>query len=878
MKYSYCAEIFPRLTSRMLNRHTIIAAILIFLLTPALCDDLQSLYNQYSQTTLLSDRYFEIKGLTIEEEALKVTFEDGKLFLTDHICDGYRGAVFIGEGAFSVKVPEVWEQVVTNRLKADVYPLTECGFEAAFFLMPPEYLGMHDFFSSGELILREADEVVVVNEESAKIKAALIEKAENILYSRIGPSDQTRLPVISFLKNHYNETPKLKPLLFDFETGRFGWLSYEFHPEEKESIKIVSVEKKALIDYEFWNSRLIASFNGSNDQMEKKDFNILKQNVELFIDNSPDEPVEIEDEIEIKPYKNGLRFLVLNLRKNFKGFESIKVSNIMNGNGQHLVYMHNWFRGIILVDIGEETKSDRNETLEIYYSADLFETRGDYVPCTCCEQRVDKWIKRGGSHPFPKAGELYGEKYCDWLPFICRSDRFDTFATIKIKRDNLNEDKHRIKPASTSYLTLLNSDKQYDTYRLSDRDANDPPRMYIGRYSTFDSNDSCTSLEGADVNVFTLPAQMKNIKKIRTETENFIKVIKGNSILKNLPIPDFLNIIQGPFISQEFTDAAMKNNIDFPAGFRSTGIFLPGEAFLSSFWPGINSDWFLFGRKSMHFYRSSEGSKVDQFNSFIPCGYIESQVMSHFLPESYNDEWLPQALSGYLFGKYLHDDDPEVQKMTYQKWSGVSNSLNKNEDLPLHLAGIETDRRIRDVLLYCKGTMVLNMIDTIVGEGIMMNAVREFFNKHQDMQFSYSSFFDILYEKVDQSITVMKNSDKKKYSTTLAKLETFRDMKHDFLKDWIMRSGNTEMKIAKEVIPQGKRHQLLLRISQDEESFKHMIVPVNIYKNSKKKVTLHVLLDKPDKVFEAEFPWKPKKIIIDENNTLPTKISTTEWE
>ena len=42
--------------------------------------------------------------LDLGSEYCQINFKDGVFFLTDHICDGYRGGVFIGEGSFSVEV------------------------------------------------------------------------------------------------------------------------------------------------------------------------------------------------------------------------------------------------------------------------------------------------------------------------------------------------------------------------------------------------------------------------------------------------------------------------------------------------------------------------------------------------------------------------------------------------------------------------------------------------------------------------------------------------------------------------------------------------------------------------------------------------------
>ncbi len=851
-----------------------IIAVLILIATPAFCDDLQALYNQYSQTTLLSDRYFEIKDLTIEEEALKVTFEDGKLFLTDHICDGYRGAVFIGEGAFSVKVPEVWEQVVTNRLKADVYPLTECGFEAAFFLMPPEYLGMHDFFSSGELILREADEVVVVNEESAKIKAALIEKAENILYSRIGPSDQTRLPVISFLKNHYNETPKLKPLLFDFETDDFGWLSYEYEPDERERIKLYSSVKRAVVGKVFFKDKEIASFNMKREELfDSENIDILhhKMNLETFNVMSI---LKVNLITGYKSAKDGTRLIEINLPKDKNGYEVITIDNIRGGDDKDLTYLHLGNR--LLIDVGKLLNKSESGCLKFKYDVELRtkDQRAEILTVWgCCEKNARKEEGSPYNHYCPETTEtIVMPKEMHWLPYI-PEDKFTFDATIKLPKN---------------YVAVFPGAKTVKSGTqdvLSLNEVNKFPLVF-GNYKINEYKEVVPELD-----VFSLKKQERNAADVADTAAVCFNWLSGKNIFNEKYPFERMNLAQGFFRFVPKTKLKFCNGRWYKISLRkisgnlsidkedisdikinSPGLaILLGESFernpklFDTLWMTVDDEIL---KQKIYSERQLD------IHDAVSRAYLESQLYK----EGYYDSWIVESLIKYISYCYFRDGmrDDEFSEFLLKNYRTETFLQSEKNDLPLRLAGYYTDDADK---CYNRGTLLLHMIRSTVGADIFYSTSRRFLKENRFKNVTASMFFDILRSELDEFI--LNNPDEKNNFYEQQRAENVKAFLENFdaiINDWTMKPGYGKLEVSKEVIPQGKRHQLLLRISQDEESFKHMIVPVNIYKNSKKKVTLHVLLDKPDKVFEAEFPWKPKKIIIDENNTLPAKISTTEWE
>ncbi len=850
---------------------------IVIVFSPHLCsamqNDLQTLYTQYSQTNLLSDRYFEIKDFSIKEEALSVNFKEGVFFLTEVISEGYRGCVFIGEGSFSVEVPEVWEQVVTNRLKADSYPLTECKFKVAFFLMSPEYLNMHDFFSSEEVLLCEPDEVVIVNDESEKIKAALIEKAENILYSRVGPSDQTRLPVISFLKNHYNKTPKLKPILFDFKTGDHGWLSYEHLCEKHENIRVSIAEDNRFNRQDYWNINVLASFNDESMKKPVNRFAINQNNTRMMVSLPPDNAIASSHNLIITPESEGIRLIVLDFYSEDVGEGDVSITGISSGSKENLQYLFRKKYGDIIIDTGSFLSVDEEEAINIEYIVDFLISLGTYCPCytRCCEE----WpLGRYGNLSFyPDPGDLYGLVNSTLLPVkypdIGSSYMLDI--TFKLPEKEID----RLTPLTFGVTDIVENDELRVAKLYANHDSYFLP-LIMGKYFTSEAEYTIGDLV-LNVKVQTLPKQKGNAERVFDVVHLLLNWDKGRNIWGEKPLGSDLTVAEGAFITRHDNDLCVNESMIVSKSKSKKTLIAPGECFLSDPLIQIYDAWFqIEAAEEFWWIRTSEGSRLERITSILENMIISSIVESRLSAENKNDKWLITAISGYIYSKFIEDHHQENYVSTLGKWKQMYSNIKYKNDLPLGLANSIIDEN--DTLFFTKGTMVLNMIETAVGEEIMIDTLREFFIKYQDKQFKYQSFFDILYEKINQSILKIKRTGNKKSSLTIAKLETFRNMKEEFLKDWIMRSGNTELKISKEIIQNGKRHGLLLRINQDEEDFKHMIVPVSIYKTKRKKVTLYVLLDKPNKVFEAQFSWKPKKIVIDEDNTLPAKINKVGWE
>ncbi len=807
---------------------------------------LKDFYDSCLGVELMTDRAFHVKNLTIEEDSINVNLENGTLFFSDNLNNGFYVVVYVGAGQVSVDVPDVWHHYLKERLIDENKSKAEGLFQGrkftnGFFFLPEDYL--HKIQTPEGFF---ADEVVIVSlDAETKIDSKIVEKAKSIFNERRGPDDDRRYPLISMLKNRFNKNYNLQPIWMEFDTNEFGWIYYHYEPENEEEISLVRLERKTSGGARDWDGNQLAVFQCSEDQKktlgeqlleDKSELDVTSYNINLFMEKGSGKKLQVNTKLGFKPVQDGERIVTFFLSKeNYFEEQIIFIDEIKDETGKSLEYIHDK-NGQLTIDMGKYLEKEREYTLSFNYNADVVRDIGvinlldqDGMPIPASKLMGLEFLPSG-----PEAWDFAGM----WLPV---KDIMHDFYTYEAKV-KLPENIIHLHTGETL------EEKVEDGYRIIHTKEEKPisfPFMIFGKYKTLTDY----SADGdTKINIYSLYKQANQLKQILPEAKKIMEWYESSDVLdKQYPFKE-LDIAQMTFF-RGFGQA--------PAGIvRLTGeVYLkPSEVSRVSSYgnPGKYRDHFLPHEIAHEWWGHTVGSRSD------------------------HDYWFIETLTEYTAGMYLQwREGPDRMREKIEDWRDTYFEVKEQHDEPMYLydaaySGMQ--------LIYYKGPAFMHMIRMIVGNEVFLNTYRSMLKKFEFSLMTSTQLFDEFKEQTAKRLTDLSSKYKSfaempvEEQKEFAKLKTFYDDYDNFVNDWYMKAGYADVEFSYNVAPDGQGSRVTVNIRQDPSKFKRLFAPVWLHKKKQESVMVERWVDKPDFSFSVKLPWVPDNATFDDYLSTLSKV------
>ncbi len=851
----------------------LITSLLIFLFSlPLSASQLQDSFNKLTDVKLIKSRYIEVDHNKIKKEYIDIELREGKFFITERIGKHLRGMVFFGKGKVSIETPQIWNYPLKQKLvkrgadKPDRI-LKDRHFNKAFFLVSEKTLKSFGLFQKPkDLKGIEIDEIVEVIEGKETPGDLLVRKAKDLLYARTGRPSETRIPVIPLLKNRFNKDFNLEPRIYDFHSKEIGWFTLEYKPEARERIKIYSVKKKPLVGSVFFEKQKWASFDPKRKNKQPvADTGILHHRIRLETDKKMDF-MDVRLTTEYKALKDNIRLIVLHSPVNRKG-DTIEIDSIKNAvTGKKLRFMQ--IKSKLIVSSEELLNSSDPVKLELRYSVPL-KTKAQqamvYIKpcCTCPLRRYSRFI-----HHAPKRSALIGRPVSEnWLPFNSE-DRFTYEAAVKTPQEYIP-----VMPG----IDITTKDDSTDIYTSRSDKPVDSFSLVFGDY-----NARKYSKIKPESGIYTLPKQTSRSARIANTISEILHWI-SKKLKKGYP-RDRINIAQNHFRFVPktvfvFCNGDLKKRTYGP----SIGRNRLNISDLNYEIPGL---LMMAGEAFAGYQRLAKGLRMTAADNrlkretlkkrnrglYFPRAVSQTYWNSQLHTNGYRDGWIVESLIKYTTYMYFNDylKDRNLSEYLLGSYRDQTFELKETQDLPLVLAGYYPEDSKK---LYARGALLLHTIRKTIGTELFLKTVRKFLGKYRFENVTGTKFFEVL---KTQTAGYIESKANKEISINeklkLARIKKFYENIDTFIEDWTKEPGYARMtEVSTETKDTDNGFKVLVYVKQSEEQFKHFLAPVSFYRAKDTKIIRHVWIDETEETFETVLPWKPEKIVFDENRQTLSK-------
>jgi hypothetical protein len=279
-------------------------------------------------------------------------------------------------------------------------------------------------------------------------------------------------------------------------------------------------------------------------------------------------------------------------------------------------------------------------------------------------------------------------------------------------------------------------------------------------------------------------------------------------------------------------------------------LFLTGDAFLPT---GVVTQ--ILSRASAAIDR--QGGTKDQF---LMRGPYYHDFFAHELGHQWwghrvqwgrdEDVWLSEAFTEYSSALYAFQiDGMKKFQDKLSRWKESARNAERS-GFPIAAANMASASdmsvagKYRTGLLYDKGAYVVHMLRMTIGHDQYVESMKRFQEKYNEQMVSTR----MLKETVEE--------------VTGQKMGWFFDQ-------WFYGCGTPTFHFSYDVNKTEDGGYILTgRIRQDEETFKQVLMPVFYELGGEQPSVQNVAISKPDFTFKAKLPVEPKRVWLDEYNTI----------
>ncbi len=676
-----------------------LALTLFFLLAGGLSAFAQSepdeILSQLSGARVDKTQIYRIRDITLRRDALSISLTRGTIAFLEPVRGRVTGAVFVGNGEVISIPPGTIEKQQIHRFTGS--PLLNEAFRTAFFRFTD---GTYDEIMR-EYRSRAIEDLEPGDAEQFGVLESAIAERSRWLHYRLLPD--------------FLESGSEGFFFGELSGEKLGWFNVTYDPRLTEEVAIVKPRDVGdSVPYEIW-----ASFNRRAEARDpeavanenKLPLDVLSYEIDAAI--SPEMRLTARATIRARSTRSGERVLSFDLSRLLQVSAVSEVSGIAGAPGTPIpVYNYQDVNAFVIV-LPKALSAGQEITLQFDYAGDVIEQRG--------------------------AGIFYVGDRGLWYPNLGMQDRAAYNLTFHY-------------PAKYSLVATGSRQREWDDAGLrhsiwkSDSDFS-VAGFNLGDFTILSDETGPVSIfVSANNDVETIYKELMAYRAVRLEAaiRTASAATRRGPAFGNLPVsvqPDY-----SVFDTRAFAENVLKETRATVSFFTELfGPFPYSRLTVSQFPVNYSQGWpSLVYLSTLSFFDRTQRERlgIGSESLFLYTELIRAHEIAHQWFgnkvgwSGYRDQWISEAFANYagvMYVEHKYGDSPRVREILdgarealFEKGNdGFTNDSRGPLSIGYRLVSADSPDAYMDSV-YNKGTWVVHMLRTLMGDETFVRMVREF--------------------------------------------------------------------------------------------------------------------------------------------------------